>query len=244
MTKIFAHRGYSGKYPENTLIAFKKAIEYGAQGIETDVQMSRDGELILIHDEKVDRTSDGVGYVFDMSYEELRELDFGEWKNRKYSGEKIPKLVELFDLVRDSHIELNLEIKNNIIDYPNIEEKIITMISEFQMEDRVIISSFNHESILKCKSINKKIRCGPLLYSNLINPHKYINENKFDTYHPMYKSLNIEKIKALKNHEIPIYAYTVDEKEEIISLIKDGIEVIITNEVETALRLSNYISKN
>ncbi|MCM1991047.1 glycerophosphodiester phosphodiesterase [Oceanirhabdus seepicola] len=235
MTKIFAHRGYSGKYPENTLKSFKKAIDYGAQGIETDVQMSRDGELILIHDEKIDRTSNGTGYVFNMSYNELLELDFGEWKRKKFRGEKIPKLSELLELVQDKNIELNLEIKNNIIHYPNIEEKIITLISDFQMEDRVIISSFNHESVLKCKSINKKIRCGPLTYSNLINPHKYINEYKFDTFHPMYRSLDSEKIQVLKNNGTPIYTYTVDIKEEMNFLIKNGIEGIITNEIEIAL---------
>jgi len=235
MTKIFAHRGYSGKYPENTLISFKKAIEYGANGIETDVQMSRDGELILIHDEKIDRTSNGTGYVFNMSYDELRKLDFGTWKSKKFHSEKIPKLSELLELVQDKNIELNLEIKNNIIHYPNIEEKIIALISEFKMEDMVIISSFNHDSVLKCKNINNKIRCGPLTYSNIINPHKYVNEYKFDTFHPMYRSLHEEKINALKKNCIPIYTYTVDIEKEMKFLIKNDIEGIITNEVEIAL---------
>ncbi|WBW94768.1 glycerophosphodiester phosphodiesterase [Oceanirhabdus sp. W0125-5] len=235
MTKIFAHRGYSAKYPENTLLAFKKAIEYGVHGIETDVQMSKDGELILIHDEKVDRTSNGSGFIYNMTYDELLKLDFGEWKSRVFYGEKIPKLVELLDLVKGNNIELNLEIKNNLVSYPNIEEKILALISEFKIEDRVIISSFNHESVLKVKKMSKQVRCGPLLYSTLINPQLYIKEYNFDTYHPMYKSLNSEKIKVLKDNRIPICTYTVDNKDDIKYLIKKGVEVIITNEVEDAL---------
>lgn len=238
-TKIYAHRGYSWKYPENTILAFKKAIELGADGIETDVQMTKDGELVLLHDEKIDRTSDGTGYVKDFTLQELRERDFGSWKGEEFRETKIPLLEELLVMVKESGIELNIEIKNNIIKYSGIENKIIDMVRKYGIEKDVIISSFNHEGLKRIIQEHEDIKCGALIYSTLINPENYILENKFYSIHPMYMSLSKSSIMGIKSKGIPIYPYTVDIEEHMELLKKSEIECIITNRVDIALKVIN-----
>ena len=101
MTKNFAHRGFSGKYPENTMLAFQKAIEVVADGIELDVQLTKDGEVVIIHDETIDRTTDGKGYVVDYTYKELSKFDASYIYRGKVGFNKIPTLKEYFELVKD-----------------------------------------------------------------------------------------------------------------------------------------------
>ena len=128
-----AHRGYSGKFDENTMIAFRKAIEYRADGIETDVQLSKDNVPVIIHDETLDRTTDGRGYVKDYTLAELKRF-------RTKSGEEIPTLKELLELVVDSNLEvLNLELKNSIFPYEGLEEKVLKMIYNYNLKERIII---------------------------------------------------------------------------------------------------------
>ncbi len=123
-TKILAHRGASAYAPENTMAAFKKAIEMNADGIELDVHLSKDGYIVIIHDERVDRTTDGKGEVKDFSLDELKKLDAGSWFSDEYKGEKIPTLEELLSLIKNTEIYLNIEIKAGYRVYPDIEEKL------------------------------------------------------------------------------------------------------------------------
>jgi glycerophosphoryl diester phosphodiesterase len=163
MTINYAHRGASGYYPENTMMAFEKAIELGCTGIETDVHMTKDGYLVLMHDEKIDRTTDGMGYIKDYNLEELRQLDAGKWKALEFSGERIPTVEELIELAKSKDIIINFEIKTDVIWYKDIEQKLIEMIHKYNVSDKIIISSFNHYTIHKCKQIDKNIKTG-LLY--------------------------------------------------------------------------------
>lgn len=144
-----AHRGASAVCPENTMVAFERSLQLGATGIETDVQLSSDGKLVLIHDETLSRTAGAEGWVKDNSVEELRTLDAGAWFHADFAGERIPSLDELFDLVRGKNILLNLELKNGIISYKGMEEKIIQAIRDWDMEQQVILSSFNHASLVR-----------------------------------------------------------------------------------------------
>ena len=144
MTKNFAHRGFSGKYPENTLLAFEKAVEAQTDGIELDVQLTKDGEIVIIHDETIDRTTNGKGLVVDYTYEELEKFDASYIYTGQFGFNKIPTLREYFNLIKDTNIITNIELKTGINEYQGIEEKVYNLIKEFQLEDRVIISSFNH----------------------------------------------------------------------------------------------------
>lgn len=278
-----AHRGYRGKFDENTMLAFKKAIEYNADGIETDIQLSKDGIPIIIHDETLDRTTNGHGFVNDYTIDELKIFRTksvpkiqaikdialeknellkstnsgeianienrrnGDFKIGKYTlkeveyfestiGEEIPTLRELLELFSNSNLKiLNLELKNSVIEYKGLEEKVLRMVDEFNLRDRVIISSFNHLSLLKIRELegNKKTVLGALTETTLANVPQYLKSISVECYHPYFLSiLNKEYIKEIKNAGIIVNPYTVNNIEDMKKVIKAGVNGIITNEVE------------
>lgn len=137
----FAHRGASAVCPENTMAAFRKGLELGATGIETDVQMTKDGGLVLIHDETLNRTTSGSGYVKDKTLAEILEVDAGSWFSPEFKGEKLPLLEDLLDLLQGRDTVLNIEFKNGTFFYPGMEEKVIAAVREFKMSDRVIFQA-------------------------------------------------------------------------------------------------------
>ena len=147
-TKVWAHRGASGYRPENTLEAFELAIRQGADGIELDVHTSADGELIVMHDENVDRVTDGTGLIKDMTLAQLKELKVST--PAEPSGiYHIPTLAEVLELMRTTDMMVNIELKNSICFYPGMEGKILKLVKEMNMEDQLIYSSFNHYSLLQ-----------------------------------------------------------------------------------------------
>ena len=160
-TKVWAHRGASGYRPENTLEAFELAIRQGADGIELDVHTSVDGELIVMHDENVDRVTDGTGLIKDMTLAQLKELKVST--PAEPSGiYHIPTLAEVLELMRTTDMMINIELKNSICFYPGMEEKILKLVKEMNMEDQLIYSSFNHYSLLQLKQLNDHVQTGIL----------------------------------------------------------------------------------
>ncbi len=163
--KIWAHRGCSQRYPENTITSFSKALELfdrGLVGIELDIQLTRDGELVVIHDEKIDRTTDGYGYVRDYT---LRELKTFHIHAGSEEAEHIPSMKEILDLLSDAMKKgflLNIELKNSIYPYPGMEEKIVKMIREYGLEQSVVYSSFYAESIARIKALVSDAKTGIL----------------------------------------------------------------------------------
>lgn len=229
MIKNFAHRGFSGKYPENTLLAFKKAIEFHADGIELDVQLTEDDEIVIIHDESIDRTTNGKGLVKDYTYEELKKFDASYIYTGKFGFNKIPTLKEYFTLIKNTNIITNIELKTSIFQYNGIEEKVYNLIKEFNFEDRVIISSFNHYSILKMKTLAPHIKCGFLTESWIINPGQYLKDNHIECYHPHFAILTHDMVKHLKKFDIEINTWTVNKEEDIRDLISKKVDILIGN---------------
>lgn len=249
-----AHRGYSGKFDENTMIAFKKAIEYGADGIEMDVQLSKDGIPVIIHDETLDRTTNGHGLVKDFTLEELKKFrtkSVGKVKELKnnlnnnyteeevqylslHDGEEIPTLEEVLKLIAPSNLKvLNLELKNSIIEYEGMEKIVLNMIEKYNLKDRVILSTFNHLSLIKLRKLDSKIVLGALTESTLANVVKYLDDIEVQCYHPYFPSiLNKEYTEEIKKSGIKINTYTINSKEDMIKVINAGVDSLITNEVE------------
>jgi len=225
-----AHRGFSGEYPENTMLAFRKAVEIGADGIETDLQMTRDGVIVICHDEKLDRTTDGSGLIRDYTYNELLKFDAGAKYREAFKGERIPTVDEFFNYVQDKNIFINLELKNSIINYQGLEKRVIDKIYEYKLEKNVIISSFNHYSMVKVKEYDTNIKTGLLCAATLYNPGKYVKDVGADAFHPFFPSVMNEGIVAeIKNQGIMINTYTVNEIEHMNKLISLGVDGIITN---------------
>lgn len=224
-----AHRGFSGKYPENTMLAFEKAIEAGCDGIEFDVQLTKDGIPVIIHDETIDRTTNGTGYVCDYTYEELSKFDASFIYEGVYGVNPIPTLEMYFELVKDKKLISNIELKTGVFEYEGIEDSVLELIARYQLHDQVIISSFNHFTIKRIKALAPKIICGFLTESWLIDAGHYTKAQGIECYHPIFWNLSHEVVAELKAHDIAIHTWTVNTKEAMLDLIEKGVDSIITN---------------
>lgn len=229
MSIVYAHRGASGYAPENTMAAFQKAVELGSCGIECDVQMTRDGYLVICHDETVDRTTDGKGFIKDFTLEELRKLDAGSRFGKEFKGQRIPLLSELLELVRNTGLFLNIEIKSGIVLYPGIEEKVLSEVETFGLQEKVIISSFNHYSVNRVKQLAPSVKAGILYMEGLFEPWNYMKAVGCECAHPFYMALVPEIAEEIKKRGFQINVFTVNEPQHAVKLAEMGVDIIITN---------------
>ena len=229
MSKIFAHRGFSGKYPENTMLAFEKAVEIGVDGIELDVHLTKDNEIVIIHDEDIKRTCDGEGLVKDMTLEELRRFDASATFRGQYGFCGIPTLREYFELVKDTPIITNIELKTGVYEYHTIEQRVIDMVREFGLSDKIIFSSFNHFTVKRCEEIAPEIKRGFLTGDWLYDFGKYTAERNVQCCHPWHVSLSEETVKEMHDAGCEINTWTVNEYEDIKKLSAWGVDSLIGN---------------
>lgn len=236
---VYAHRGASGHAPQNTISAFKMGINMGAKGIETDIQLSADGIPIIIHNDDIDNLSNGTGACNSMTLKELRKYDFGSWFSDKFIGEKIPTLEEVIQLVEKEDIILNIEIKGGFVKYPEIEEKALALVEKYSLVDKVIISSFNHYSIMKIKELNKNIKTAPIYSLGLALPWKYAKMINANNIHPKFTSINKDIVDMCHQNNIQVNCWTPNTKEDIISCINLGVDGIVTNYPDMAIDIIN-----
>lgn len=229
MTKVWAHRGASGYYPENTMSSFEEAVKQKADGIELDVHLSKDGYLVVCHDETLNRTTNGKGFIKQYDLYELKQLDAGSWFDKRFKGEKIPLLEEAIDLVKRSNMELNIEIKAGSIFYPGIEEKVLKMIDKYGVRNKVIISSFDHYSLVKIKNLDKDIKTGILYTEALYKPINYMKTTGANALHPNYITLTKDVVEEAHSLGIDINTYTVNIEEHIRLIKSMNVNAIITN---------------
>ncbi|MGV3488901.1 MAG: glycerophosphodiester phosphodiesterase [Tuberibacillus sp.] len=236
----YAHRGASAHSPENTLTAFSLAIEMGATGIETDVQMTKDGKLVLIHDESLNRTTGTDAFVKDLTLEEIKALDAGSWFHEAFKQENVPTLEELFDLVQHRDTMINLELKSGVVLYPEIENKVIDAVRAYDMTERVIISSFNHYSLMDVKRLAPDIKIGLLYGEALFEPWHYAKRLGAEALHPIHYAVLPEFVAAAKAEGIIFNPFTVNNVSDMKRLIDAGVSGIITDYPE---RLSALLSE-
>ena len=230
--KIAAHRGYSGQYPENTMLAFKKAAENGADEIELDVQLSKDGQALVFHDESLERLTGEKVLIRDLRYEELKKYNtarvvYGD----KFGFNPIPTLDEYFSWVKNTDIVTNIELKNSHYYYEGLEETTLALISKYGLDDRVYFSSFNHVSLLKCKKLNPAIPCGALVNAAMApgNAGYYVRSKGLDFYHPNISSLNDETVSDCANYGVEINVWTVNDMDGLLLALSRNFRGIITN---------------
>jgi glycerophosphoryl diester phosphodiesterase len=211
--------------------AFEKAVRLGAQGVELDVHLSADGELMVIHDEDIARTSDGAGRVADMTLAQLRAFNYNKGFEDTYKMAAIPTLAEVYELIKPCGILVNVEVKTNANIYPGIERKLIRMETDMGMRGRVLYSSFNHYTLGRLKSINRKAVLGVLYVNALLEPWRYAKHIGAQALHPRYEYIYrypgfIERAHACG---IIVNAWTVNEAADIARLSDMGADVLITD---------------
>jgi len=222
-TLIVAHRGISSLYPENTLIAFRKAMELGADFIELDIQASRDGELVVIHDSMLDRTTEGKGNVCQYSLKEIKKYSAGKWFSPSFEKEKVPTLQEVFELTK-KQIKLRIEIKQ-----PGIEKKLLDLIQRYEMTDQVVCGSFFFESITQIRRLNPFI---PVTFIASFLEREYIKEllaKNINMIDMIFCNLTPDLLKDCHSYGFAIDVWTVNEEKELQKALNMGIAAITTN---------------
>ncbi|QCJ43391.1 glycerophosphodiester phosphodiesterase [Bacillus sp. S3] len=240
MTQIFAHRGYSALFAENTMSAFLEAEKAGADGLELDVQLTKDGEIVVIHDEKVDRTSSGTGFVKDFSFKEIRKLNANKKGVKK---EPIPSLIEVFEWMKSNKIMCNIELKNGLIPYEGMEEKVIELIRKYGLSDRIIISSFNHYSIVYCYRIAPEIETAPLFIEGIYMPWIYAQSIRAKGIHPKHSAMSDNIFINTMENGIAVRPYTVNKDTDMHRLFNINCTAIITDDPIKAKRIRKQYEK-
>ena len=227
--KIFGHRGSPSTHPENTLISFKAAHKAGVHGIELDVQLTKDGVPVVIHDERVDRTTNGIGWVKDFLYDDLIRLDAGHSFSSRYQGTPIPSLEDILKWTSSTSLSLNIELKTGYIPYAGIEDMVLDLLSHYQLEDRTIISSFNHYSIQRVAQKNTNLETAILLMEKLVDPWNYIQKVGASGIHIEWLALDEHLISNTRSRGIPVRAFTVNDNAHISTMKQMGCEAIFTD---------------
>lgn len=211
--KIFAHRGCSQKFPENTIVAFEEALAGACDGIECDVQLTLDKIPVIIHDEKIDRCSDGRGYVKDYTYQELLDFDFAHYMPGPYGKQSIVTLSEVLTLVKycGREVLLNLELKNSVFDYKDLEQIILEETRDCDSKVKIIYSSFNHNSIRRLLKLRPDLNAVPLVDQALPDLARYVKSLGAKGVHASILILNEEIIKNLLTNDLYVNVYTIND---------------------------------
>lgn len=252
-----AHRGARSLAPENTLAAAQKALQSGADMWELDVAMTADGELILVHDDTLARTSD-VGRVFPgrmpgpvhtLTLPEIRRLDFGSWfvaedpfgqiaagqvlpeDTAAYAGEPAPTLQQALAFTRDNQWQVNVEIKDlsGTPGHAVVVEKVVALIEAMGMAGQVLVSSFNHTYLARVKAANRQIATGALVTDAAPDPAALLKSLDAQAYHPFVLSVDAGVIGNLRRQGFAVYVWTVNDEAAMQSLIRAGVSGIITD---------------
>jgi glycerophosphoryl diester phosphodiesterase len=201
---IGGHRGNPAEQPENTLASFRSAIELGVDMIECDVHQSADGELVVIHDHTLDRTTDGRGLVSQHSLAELRQLDAGR-------GERLPVLAEVGALARDAGVGLCVELKQIPIPYPGLEEKLVALLRALDLLEQTAIISFDHRAVRRVKDLEPGLSVGVLEGARPIDPVGIMRGARADIYAPHYGAMDPELVDEVHAAGGAVAAWTVDD---------------------------------
>lgn len=231
---VIAHRGASAYYPENTMAAFRGALEMNAEMIELDVMLSKDGVPVVFHDATLDDHTNGSGNIGDYTLSQLRDLDAGSWFDSTFAGEKIPTLEEVLAFA-SGKIALNIEIKTEAVSdeaRDGVEEKSIELVKKYGMEDYVLFSSFDYRSIAHIKALDPEIPAA-ILYeksqSQKMLPSELLKKYGADAFNCSFRQLNTKRFRDVSENNIPVFVYTVDKPSRMRKLLKMNVNGIFTN---------------
>ena len=232
---IFAHRGASGYAPENTMAAFLLAYHQKADGVEMDVHLTADDEIVICHDDNLERTSNGSGELRRKTLSELKTYDFGSWYNAEFAGERIATFAEFWDwfVTLDDKFTVNIEIKNGPFIHHGIEQKLLYIMLNKPIQklyDRVIVSCFHHDTLNKIKAVDAQLKTAPLFEGTPLDVVSMCKLSGNSEYiHPCYSSLDSAMITAARLANIGVNAWTVNTVEQLNYVKQFNLTGVITN---------------
>lgn len=231
---VIAHRGFSKLYPENTLLAFQKAVELNADFIELDVRETIDGEVIVMHDATVDRTTDGKGSVKELTHKQIKKLDAGRWKG-EFKDIRVPSLDEVFQVVAGRKIRLLIEIKEAS------PGKVVELARKHNAEKGLIVGSFNIDYLIETRKTAPAVSTALITAKLPENPDILI-ENGIQIVDVEYHDLQSGRIKEFLSRGISVAVWTVDDESDMKQLSDTGISFITTNRPDICLKALHKIS--
>ncbi|MFC3843317.1 glycerophosphodiester phosphodiesterase [Paenibacillus sp. PFR10] len=225
---IIAHRGAKGMAPENTLTAFRLGLTQGCEGIELDIHLTADEEIVVCHDMTLDRTTNGKGLIVEKSLSEIKTFDAGHWFDEEFKGETVPTLDEVFDLVPDN-IMINVEVKYAY--EGRIERKLVEFLRRRNRLSNVIVSSFDHKCVRRIKQMESEAKIGLLYQTALLDPTAYARSFDVEVYslHPYFQMLDSEDVLKATESGLYVYPYTANEVKDLLKLTDFGVTGIITD---------------
>lgn len=240
---LVAHRGVSARFPENTLAAFGAAVADGAAMLELDVGLSRDGELVVLHDETLDRTTDGEGFLRDHDLEELRRLDAGSWFDPRFAREPLPTLAETLRRV-GREIAINVEIKPEAVASQaagGVEDEVVALVRAEGLLDRVVVSSFEPTAVARVKRAEPDLRAAVLFHHEMaFDPAVFVGLFGADGLHVNQRHLTPDMVASLHGAGLYVAAYTANEVEDLRRLVELGVDGIFTDDVARARKLLGW----
>ena len=244
MSKIQAHRGASKERPENTLAAFKRAIELNADGIELDVHLLKDGTLAVHHDGNLGRCEEPLNSIYDYDSQSIKSFSVGNKFDKRFKEERIPLLEEVLELLSGSTVLLNVEIKSENGFITDIQDRVVKLLNKYNMSMRSIISSFNHFILADIKDKYPEYKVGILYgvpyYRDIIS---YCRKFNFDAVHPHFGGIDEKFVSDCHKNGIMVNAWTVDTPLDIARISAYGVDYIITNDVAAAKDTINKIGE-
>ena len=228
---VVGHRGAMGYCPENTLASFERGLELGADWIELDVHLSRDGELIVIHDETLERTTNGHGLVRDHTLAELKQLDAGE-------GQRIPTLPEVLQWAHARATVVDIEIKNAPLYYDGIERKVVDAADASGMTDNVIVISFDHPAVKRVKDLEPRIATGVLYACRPLNAGVDLARSaNADALLPQWTHVTREDVRVAHAAGLAVAPWATSDPAVLRQLIEAGVDAVATNHPDIARKV-------
>ena len=230
--KIIAHRGANRYAPQNTIPAFEKAVELGADGTETDVHITKDGHIVICHNDTVDEMSNGTGAIGDYMFDDIRKLDFGSKFSKDFAGVTLPTVEEYLECMKksDKLSVMNIEIKPNKSEREDIVRKTIEAVKDYGLFDELLISSFDYKMLVEAKKYDPKCKTAYLypIYGQVVRrwffqPLHLAQKILGTTFQTFYNNEN-GPIVAIK-----VNAWTVDDERDVIQMLENGVDGIITD---------------
>jgi len=240
--RVIAHRGFSGVAPENTMAAFQKAIDVGADMFELDVLLSQDGHVVVIHDETLDRTTDGEGPVAARTLSELKVLDAGSWFAADFAGERIPTLAETLELAK-GRILVNIEIKTEAVTdraQGGIVDKALAIVRRLDMMDEIVISSFDPRALAQARELEPGVKTASLFNERLQegkSPEEVMADVGSNGFNLSGKQVDASIVAACHRLERPVAVYTVNEISEMERILDLGADAIFTDHPDRLLEV-------